>query len=845
MSRILQPASSPDRPLSRELLLNLLNTALNTGELKYARRLCTSWLAVYPGDLQVNLLYARAFYKEKSASIQLQAIPILEECTKLDPEFLEAQQLLAEVQQLAGSTKSLVAKACANALSHGHAVKTGSNGHVSSWAKYVYEARSALNTTTRAGDDQQYEKAEYFIHKALVENPDTPLAAVVHLRLIESKGSMPKLAVRNLAQIYHERWPECLQFLLTLSDELMDSGESDQAVSMLHQAVSRDIAGQVPRRMWGEQHPYASLWPAELEAHNTSPNSPQNIPIPAAVASILGWNQLAAAVPGEAAPDSATPIPPPAGTQYEAYEVPQAQSIATSHAVPIEDNPAPMSESSRGVQTELEKMAAGLAVPHITHEDGRFPIYVVFTTLAGLQSQYGPSAVQAIDTRLKKLIEVVHGRKINQEFWGSLLFYADDPACTSAYNLLPAPHDDAWQLKQVLADLDAALEKRGERIGCVLIIGGPEIVPFHNLPNPVEDADIEVPSDNPYAAKDNNYFVSDWAVGRISGGVGDDPATLLGVLKEITTRYDQNARKPAWYRRLIQYLRELLKAGVSKRLSSFGYTAAVWRRASLSVFRPIGNPSDLLISPPIHAAELPNSMDAQVLLQPVTTKVSSCLLMPDTRLAYFNLHGVPDSSEWYGQCDPTLPEAGPEFPIAMRPQDIRNSGSAPHLVFTEACYGANIAGKTVDEAISLKFLASGTHALVGSTCISYGSLSTPLSSADLLGRVFWNLLQEGFTAGEALKRAKIHLTREMNQRQGFLDAEDQKTLISFVLFGDPLAQPFQTRVTPKITPHLSDAAVPVATVCERSCEGEVGSTVSLETISHLKEHRRPIPARDG
>jgi hypothetical protein len=74
----------------------------------------------------------------------------------------------------------------------------------------------------------------------------------------------------------------------------------------------------------------------------------------------------------------------------------------------------------------------------------------------------------------------------------------------------------------------------------------------------------------------------------------------------------------------------------------------------------------------------------------------------------------------------------------------------------------------------------------------------------------------------------------MHRRQGFLDAEDQKTLISFVLFGDPLAKPFQTKVGPTITPHLSDAVVPVPTVCERSCNGEAGSSVSLETISHLK-----------
>ena len=38
----------------------------------------------------------------------------------------------------------------------------------------------------------------------------------------------------------------------------------------------------------------------------------------------------------------------------------------------------------------------------------------------------------------------------------------------------------------------------------------------------------------------------------------------------------------------------------------------------------------------------------------------------------------------------------------------------------------------------------------------------------------------------------------------------------------------------KTIPHLSDNAVPVPTVCEKSCEGEAESSVSLETIAHLK-----------
>ena len=74
---------------------------------------------------------------------------------------------------------------------------------------------------------------------------------------------------------------------------------------------------------------------------------------------------------------------------------------------------------------------------------------------------------------------------------------------------------------------------------------------------------------------------------------------------------------------------------------------------------------------------------------------------------------------------------------------------------------------------------------VGSTCISYGSVTTPLIGADLLGITSGGYVQDGISTGEALMRAKIELVREMNKRQGYLDGEDQKTLISFVHYGDP------------------------------------------------------------
>jgi hypothetical protein len=177
---------------------------------------------------------------------------------------------------------------------------------------------------------------------------------------------------------------------------------------------------------------------------------------------------------------------------------------------------------------------------------------------------------------------------------------------------------------------------------------------------------------------------------------------------------------------------------------------------------------------------------------------------------------------------------GLEFPVAIRPQDVRNGGSAPQLVFSEACYGAHILGKSCEEALCLKFLSSGSHAVVGSTCISYGSIATPLSAADLLGRIFWGLLEEGFMAGEALRRAKLHLVREMHRRQGYLDPEDQKTIISFVLFGDPLVQTYLPQRRSKSLYRRTELPQEIQTVSENTQPAGNAAPVSPEIVAHVK-----------
>jgi hypothetical protein len=214
-------------------------------------------------------------------------------------------------------------------------------------------------------------------------------------------------------------------------------------------------------------------------------------------------------------------------------------------------------------------------------------------------------------------------------------------------------------------------------------------------------------------------------------------------------------------------------------------------------------------------------------------------------LAYFNLHGLAETAEWYGQRDPGgSPTNGQntveEYPVAVTPQDVRNSGHAPHVVFSEACYGANIINKALEEALAFKFIQSGTLAVVGSTCTAYGSIASPLIAADYLGHAFWNFVRQGVPAGESLRRAKIGLAQEMHARQGYLDGEDQKTLISFVLYGDPLAQP--VKMTARMRKSLqrllrhtpARSTQPPPTVCDRVHDELDAEHISQDTLNFVR-----------
>jgi hypothetical protein len=297
-------------------------------------------------------------------------------------------------------------------------------------------------------------------------------------------------------------------------------------------------------------------------------------------------------------------------------------------------------------------------------------------------------------------------------------------------------------ISRQLAALAAALGSAGTQIESLLIAGGPDVVPFYEVPNPTPyDGDITVQSDSCYGASDPSELVSEWAVGRLPGEASGEPALLIQLIDAAAAH-----RPPA-----------------GQALKPFGYTTEAWRRAAAQVYAEIPGAGMLLVSPPLLAITLNRE------------------LLDGSRRIYCNLHGVRDGPLWYGQ-----PSDRRALVAALRPADLEGLDLQGAVVVSEACFGAAITGRDRHTSLALAFLARGAAGFLGATAISYGPPSPPPGEADLIALHFLRALRTpGVTLGGALLAARAGMLRDTLAQQATLDEDDQKTLLEFVLYGDP------------------------------------------------------------
>jgi hypothetical protein len=766
--------------MKRSDLLQLIEASLAAGQFLYARDTAAQYLADWPGDLAVQSLLGRAFAAEGNAA---RAGDVLAAVVAADPEDALAQRAYGDQHAALGNRAGAShAHACAHVVD-GHGVPGG----VPAWA-------AAARTAFLAEKTGDWQTAQQESLNTLRDEPPGPLASLVHLSALWHAGLMD--LARPLAEGFHAQWSSVVAFKLCLAECLLAAGEHVRAIELLHAAAAEDQGSQVVNRHWGANHPYRSLWETEVEAKLPRP-------IPGAVAAVLGLNQLSGSTNGASPADAhAAESQPP----DELADI-QAQLDRVAARLP----------SKEALKYRLGRMKAGPGASNGEAPPAPRPHYLILSSRTRLLQVFGEDGFAQVESALKTLTASANRRP----GWKALRLYVDDPTTLAPFGLRPVNPANAFEVKTLVGKLAERLHAQHSTLGALLIIGGANIVPFHHLPNPTDDVDGDIPSDNPYATADDNYFVPEWPVGRLPSGAGADPALLVRAIRAAAgaTHTPVGPGYLAWLERLRRWLRQqwLARTGTH----SFGYSANVWKSASAAVYNQIGDPRDLLTSPPLDANALPIEG------------------LAPSRLSYFNLHGIEDGPEWYGQRSFEDPGTVPEYPVALRPADVANSGRAPVVVFSEACYGANILEKDVEAALCLKFLASGTRVMVGSTKIAYGSVTTPLVGADLLGRFFWQNMNAGLPAGESLRRAKLQMAQEMNNRQGFLDGEDQKTLISFVLYGDPLAAaplraaPGKRLAKPLPLPKLSAS---LATVCDRSSATGRGDELAVtpEMVAQIK-----------
>lgn len=573
------------------------------------------------------------------------------------------------------------------------------------------------------------------------------------------RGARWSEAKRILAGL-GERHPSCLRVKLMLADILLREGSDVEGASLLHEAQTLDPSMKVARELFGALHSDFLEMDVEIPPPESLPPGPEELQV-----LLQGYREEDIDVEEKGVPAGLLAEEETEPTDIEEGAEPQAvvapfegwpdQAVAEGeepvevvdllateewpHQLPIDEEE---SEETPGESIEENET---IVTPSLRKDTPSLrPMELIVTSKLRLVEKYGSHGFMRIEGRLSELERATKGLRVKR-------VYVDEGGTLDG--LEPVDPADPWAIKALIDEIDEKLQAQGREAKFLLLVGGDDIIPFCRLPNPADDGELEVWSDNPYASRDDN-FLPQRAVGRIPDGREED--ILLSLLEVAIEGHREKGGLTGMVGGLMR--------GLRRSPSSLGLSAEIWQEASQAVFEAIGNSKGLEISPPFTDQEF---LERHTHVPP---------------LAYFNLHGVNEAAYWYGHSS-----SGEEldFPIALTPLNLAWTEVSGAVVYSEACYGAHLREGSTDSSIPLAFLAKGARAVIGSTGMAYGSLTPPLSGADLLGRNLWLGLKRGFTIGEALLRAKLGLMEEMAERQGFLDGEDQKTILSFVLYGDP------------------------------------------------------------
>ena len=379
---------------------------------------------------------------------------------------------------------------------------------------------------------------------------------------------------------------------------------------------------------------------------------------------------------------------------------------------------------------------------------------IIITNRSALQNKYGSAGFKKIQTAVKHLIAADKKRNLS-----SLLVFVDDPSTMKkARGKAIKDVTDPEQYKNAIDRLFNYYKP-----DYIMLLGATDIIPHCRFRIPIpDDDDPFVPSDVPYACE-----------APFSRNAGDfiAPGRVLGRLPDITGIND-----PTYLISLIQNSINWKPLKSTAYKDYFSLSVKWWQKSTqVSLKNIFQDNKKLRLAPP---AEGPYTKTD---LRPM--------------MHFLNCHGGLRTSELYGQPN----EKSNSFPVCFESNMMDKKISYGTVAATECCYGGLLYNPNRPNKIHLpianSYLKNNAIAFVGSTTAAYGP-SDSQGGADYIAQYFLIAIQKGgASAGRAFLEAQQRFVEKGDVK---MDPTDLKTIIQFLLLGDPSMTPIED--SPKTTP---------------------------------------------
>lgn len=747
-------------PLSLSDVYRIADVAVRLGAAEYACRLCQVVVRAFPSDPRTRLLLGQALFEQGRLDEACHAADLVLE---LDPENVQALSAAGVAHSAAGQLNAAL-----RAFERAYELNPGNTQVRDSLARLYTQRDGNVKELSPAPPvavvrwrlrHDTLDDALDAVDQVLLTRPGDVRVLLARAEALWRAGRR-ELAEQDCRQIL-ARHPRFLKPRLILGQILSaDPKREVDGVEMLHGALAEDLGGVVAKPLFRE----TTFAPPTL-----------------AEAVVVALPDDLASVPAEI--DAALDVlPTETGDDVEFDWRPPDEVLDPAIARAI--GAVQVGTRARSVVDGSTEIKPSTDAECLLAISCRGP----------LVARYGFEGFQRLERRLQTVAREL-------AFVGTrfVIAFVDDPGSMAQHELTPVWSTDPKEIKRAIDDLDRVVGQDGRGVDGILIVGGDDVVPFFHAVNPADDDDAFVLSDSPYAvAPGGSVYAPEIPIGRLPDGSGGNLNVLL---RQIDTLLELR-RKPSLVDvgpRIVQAGLAALGAiglGVANSLA-FGCAASSFETVAGQAFAAIAPPSLLRLSPPTIVEEF------------------NAHWISGRRFLYFNLHGAPNTAAWYGACEPGDTDEDRGVPVALTPDRLSEADLGAPVVFSEASHGAHTVSRSVADSLALRFLSEGATAFIGSTALAYGGARSTLVGADLLARLFWTNLRDGDRIGVALQRARRQYVHHVVEQQGYLDGDDQKTLLEFVLYGDPLMPVFT--VDEEIVDDVDGAvAPPLPLICNQT-----------------------------